>query len=1039
MQNDRTTEQLISELHSLRQKVADLKASETKRQKGEEWFKGVLDSIQEAIIVVDNNGRIRSANLQTEKLFQYEREELYDQTVEILLPERLRGKHQDHRARYALNPKAKPMGMDVNFVGLRKDGSEFPADISLSPMSTDEDILFIAAIHDITDRKRADEALRKSEERFHKFFTHSNDAIFITDPEEDKILEVNPRACSMLGYSREEMLSMSVSDIHPVEMPQLLAFSRSVVLEGKGWTDQLTCLTKRGEALSAEISASTIDLDGRLCLLSMVRDTTERKVTEQKLRESEEKYRDIFESAHDVILLVDVEGTIVDINPRGELLTSYPRAELTGMNLFQTLVVSEDRENIRQALYYAARGEETRYEVRWQTKDKRIIHFEGATTSRKSETGEFLYTRCMLRDVTDRKRAEEQRREDELQLRESEERFRTIFEKAVAGIALVAIDGTFLKVNGRFSDIVGYHEDELLKLHWQNITYPPDVKTGEDKVRQVLTGEIQFTSFDKAYVKKDGSLVWVHLSMSLLRSRTGKPRYFISIIDDITDLRQSHETIRDQAELLEVTHDTIIVRDLEDRILYWNSSAENKYGWSKQEATGRKLSDLLFSHKQSQLQDAMKAIFRDGKWEGELRPLSKQERELIVDSRWTLVRDDRGSPKAILTVGTDVTEKKKTEEHLLRVQRMESIGALAAGIAHDLNNILAPVLLGVDVLRKNVVDDNSRRILSAIESSARRGSEVIKQLLLFGKGGEAERTLLQPAHVIHETEKILRETFPRNIRVEVKVPDQLWAILADMTQISQVLINLCVNARDAMPHGGTLTVSAENILLDEIYARMNVEAKTGPYVLVQIADSGNGIPKEILGEIFEPFFTTKPVGKGSGLGLATVLNLVRKHGGFLNVYSQVGSGTAFKIYLPALKTGKPSTPRDSRSELPHGNGELVLVVDDELSITEMAKEILELYGYCAITANDGTEAIALYASRMEEINLVLTDFMMPFMDGPSTIRALRRLNPRQKIIVMTGFAPDAYLEDLGDAVSQTITKPFTAELLLTTIRNVLSG
>jgi CheY-like chemotaxis protein len=371
---------------------------------------------------------------------------------------------------------------------------------------------------------------------------------------------------------------------------------------------------------------------------------------------------------------------------------------------------------------------------------------------------------------------------------------------------------------------------------------------------------------------------------------------------------------------------------------------------------------------------------------------------------------------------------------------MESIGTLASGIAHDINNVLTPIMLSEELLREKFTDEEGRRYLKIIERSTKRGASLTKQVMSYAKGVDGERNALQVAQLISEIKHIAIETFPRNIEIRTDIPKDMWNVSGDATQLHQVIMNFCVNARDAMPDGGILRISAENLLIDEDYAHINIDAKVGPYIIITVSDTGTGIPPNILDRIFEPFFTTKEHGKGTGLGLSTALGIVKSHGGFITVYTEVGKGTAFKVYLPAITTTETLKAQEHQHELPGGHGELILVVDDEDQIREITKKTLEIHGYRVITANDGKEAIELYTQKREEIKLVLMDMMMPVMDGSMSIRELRKANPEVKIIAVSGLTPKDNIAKVDDNLVQAfLTKPYTAEKLLNTIHEVSSA
>ena len=482
-----------------------------------------------------------------------------------------------------------------------------------------------------------------------------------------------------------------------------------------------------------------------------------------------------------------------------------------------------------------------------------------------------------------------------------------------------------------------------------------------------------------------------------------------------------------------------MVRDMEDRVEFWNLGAERLYGWTAAEVRGKQAATFLHEEPPATALAARMAVIESGKWSGECKHLRKGGGTVMVRSRWTLVRDEAGAPKSILIINTDITEQRKIEEQFLRAQRLESIGTLASGVAHDLNNILAPILMGAAVLRRTPMPEPDEMILSTMETCAQRGADIVKQVLTFARGAEGARLLLQPAHLINDMAKIAEGTFPKAITVQTSYLPSLWPIEGDPTQLHQVLLNLCVNARDAMPAGGTLTVSAKNFPVDEHYASMMPGAKAGPHVLFEVKDTGMGIPREIIDKVFDPFFTTKDVGHGTGLGLSTVIGIVKSHDGFLSVESEIGTGTTFKIYLPA-RSDAPGTPETSETTpLPLANGELLLIVDDEKLILHVTRELLEAHGYQVVTAGDATEALAIFALRKDEIKLVMTDLAMPLMDGIALIRTLQKMKPGVRVIASTGQgSPKQGAHELPSlGVRVCLAKPYNKETLLKTLHDAL--
>ena len=542
---------------------------------------------------------------------------------------------------------------------------------------------------------------------------------------------------------------------------------------------------------------------------------------------------------------------------------------------------------------------------------------------------------------------------------------------------------------------------------------------------------------------------WQELEIDLLSSLATQvgiaiqqSTLFEQVQTELAERKRAEQKILEQAALLDVASDAIFVCDLENQIVFWNQGAKRLYGWQATEAQERNANELLYKGKGTEFQfaTALQAVFEQGEWQGELTKIQKSGKEVIVASRLTLVLDEQGQPKSILTVDTDITEKKQLETQFLRAQRLENLGILAGGIAHDLNNILTPILAIAQLLPLTLPNLNERnqQMLEILETNTKRGAELVKQILSFARGTEGKRTILQVKHLLLDIEQIAKGTFPKSIEIEKNILDHLWTVAADATQLHQVFMNLAVNARDAMPNGGTLSISAENLFIDEKYARMNIEAKVGSYVKITFADTGIGISPEIIDRIFDPFFTTKEVGKGTGLGLSTVVGIIKNHGGFVEVYTEVGKGSRFRVYLPASEETACQTPEDLK--LSRGHAELILFVDDEPAIAEISQNTLSTYNYRVLIAKDGIEAIALYAQHKHEIRVVIMDMMMPSLDGATATRTLQKIDPSVQIIAMSGSNSSEEKDQARGGIFQGfLSKPFTANELLNTVHQVLTG
>jgi PAS domain S-box-containing protein len=642
-----------------------------------------------------------------------------------------------------------------------------------------------------------------------------------------------------------------------------------------------------------------------------------------------------------------------------------------------------------------------------------------------------LFT-VILRDITSRV-------QDEAALRESREQLASILDTTIDGIVTVDDDQRIVLFNAAAEKIFRCPAAEAMGQPIDRFIPERFRPTHREQVRAFGLGERSQGAMGVRIVyglRADGEEFPMEDSIS--KVEVGGQKLYTVIHRDISESIRASERLVELAALLDQSHEAIVVRELDNRIRYWSRGAERLYGWTAEEAVGRPVQELLSPGDSSRLAEATRIVIEKGDWSGELRHITKDGREVIVEGHWTLAHDADGKPKTILAINTDVTEKKKLESQFLRTQRLESIGTLASGIAHDLNNILSPITMGAQMLQMRLQDESSQRLLAVMQANAERGAEMVKHVLSFAKDVGGERVTVQPKHLIREILKVAEETFPKSIRITQHLSEGLWATSGDATQLHQALMNLFVNARDAMPQGGALTIKAENHTLDEVYAGMLKGASPGKYVVISISDTGHGIPPEIIDRIFDPFFTTKEPGRGTGLGLATVQGIVNSHGGFITVESKHGLGTKFKIHLPAHEAESRKETEEGHPEIPFGAGEMILVIDDEAAIREMTLATLERFGYRALTADNGATALGLFASHKEEIGVVITDMMMPVMDGPVTIRALRKLNPQVRIIASSGLTESIDAADLDQlGVKTFLIKPYDAKTLLKIVAQAL--
>ena len=635
------------------------------------------------------------------------------------------------------------------------------------------------------------------------------------------------------------------------------------------------------------------------------------------------------------------------------------------------------------------------------------------------------------------------RHKEEVQ-RQAVEMQRSILDAIPAHLAVLDRKGDIIFINESWRRYLGRPKGscEYVELGQNYIEYceqadrafdgmGPQVAAGIRKVMQVDAEPYSLTH----PVHREDKSKWYRVTATSL----GRSDVIGAVImyQDVTEQHLAEEEIREKAMLLDQAEDAIFVQDLQGRILYWNHCATRLHGWEAKEVLGRRAEDFLYADLRP-VKEAWTTLLRCGIWRGELNKLAKNGRNLILQTRWTLVRDASGNPKSVLSINTDVTERKKLEAQMMRVQRMEGIGTLAGGIAHDLNNMLLPILMSADLLKDRLQDPVDRDLAETVETCAKRGVEMVRRILAFARGSESSWTRISPLAVVEEITTTIRNTFLKRVHLVTQVSPDVWSVFGDPTEAYQVLLNLAVNARDAMPKGGTLGISVTNVRLDEDQVFLNGKAAPGAYVRFAVSDTGSGIAPEIREKIFDPFFTTKEVGKGTGLGLSTAIGIIKSYRGFMKLTSEVGRGSIFEVYLPADFSAGSNLEKLPQSESPRGNGELVLVIDDEATIRRIVRKTLETFGYRVVTASGGPKGLSIYVHREAEIAAVITDMMMPIMGGVAIINALLRVNSKAKVIVVTGFVTDAQKQAaMAAGATEFLAKPFTTKKLLATLRTVL--
>jgi PAS domain S-box-containing protein len=635
-------------------------------------------------------------------------------------------------------------------------------------------------------------------------------------------------------------------------------------------------------------------------------------------------------------------------------------------------------------------------------------------------------------NITSRKLAEEA-------WKASEAEFRNLAESMPQIVWVTRPDGWTTYFNHQWMTYTGLSLEESLGHGWNKPFHPLDQEAALGAWQNAVATAGSY-SLECRLRRADGEYRWWLIRGVPLKDAHGAVLKWFGTCTDIHDIKEAQKRVSDQAMLLEKTRDAILVVDLESRIVYWNKGAEQLYGWTSEEVRGEPVEDRLYRDPDA-FRNSISITLANGDWAGELEQYIKGGETVVVECRSTLVRDELGEPVSILSISTDVTQRRAVEEQLRQSQKMEAVGQLTGGIAHDFNNILFVILANSDALleEENVSNAVTTR-LDQIAEAVGRASALTRQLVAFSRKQTLHPQQTDLNDLVSDTGKLLRRALGAGIEIESILPEGLCVANIDRSQLETALVNLCINARDAMPDGGRLLIETRNVILDQDYVALNPDVKMGAYAMVSVTDTGTGIPPEALRKVFEPFFTTKEVGKGTGLGLSMVYGFIKQSGGHIKIYSEVGTGTTFKLYLPCSGEAAEQTSPPRNVSLPRGD-ERILVVEDEPQVRASIIQQLRSLGYAVSEAGDGQSGIAAFESAKGAYDLLLTDVVMPGpISGRLLVDEVKRRWPKTNVVFMSGFTElSAAHHGRLEEGALLLSKPFRKADLAQMVRQALDA
>jgi len=888
---------------------------------------------------------------------------------------------------------------------------------------------------DISERKRAEERIRFQAD----VLAQVRDAVLVLDPER-RITYWNQGAERLYGYGVTEVLGRKMEDVITYRWlrPQDEEEAIRLLNSNGTWQGENLAFRKGGARIHVESTVSILkdDKGTAVGILALVHDISERKRAEAALRQAEAKYRSIFENAVEGIYQTTADGRLVTANPMLARIYGFdsPRALMAHAAANPQYFYCDPSVRAEFVRRVLERGAVTGFESQIRRRDGSVVWISENARPLHDAAGKLVGFEGTVVDITERKQAEES-------LRETNDRLRALIQASPLAILALDKQGRVRSWNAAAARIFGWTEAEVLGK--PSPLVPPEHRPDTRTLRErVLRGE-SFAAVEAQRWRKDGSLVEVSISAAPLFDAQGEVGGVMAVLADIADRKTAERALtRERAilqALLDSIPDLIFYKDHQGAFLGCNTAFEKFIGHSERDLLRRTDLDFFSRDIALSFQERDRQVLAEGKPRRHEELLEYPDgRRVLVETLKTPFFGPDGTVLGLVGVCRDITERKRLEEQLRQAQKMEAIGQLAGGVAHDFNNLLTAILGNLGLLSAMLpADGPSREMLESSEKAAQRAAELTGQLLGFSRRTMLRLEVADLNTAIQEIMGILRRTIDPRISVQIQASPALWNVRADPGQITQVLMNLCLNARDAMPEGGVLRLETANVVLDEEYARLHLEARAGEFVRLRVNDTGTGIAPEIRPRIFEPFFTTKQAGQGTGLGLAMVFGIVQQHQGWIECTSELARGTRFDIYLPRLRAGEPLPLLPPTEPGPAGGHETILLVDDEPMVRNLGHTVLQRFGYRVLLAEDGLEAIDIYRREKDGVDLVVLDLTMPRLSGRDTLHRLLQIDPNVHVLFASGYSAEHVTEGEKEGVFGFISKPYRPQELANAVRAVL--